>query len=226
VREAIGFTPWEFNLPDDQSKYAKAWDQLLDTAGFKAPWGLTTAERRNPTFRTRGTGHSCEWDGALWPFASSQTLKGLANLLTNYKKHGKMTAEVFYQELHQYAASHIKNGKPYLGEYQDEKTGEWLKDDNPRSSFYNHSTFNDLIINDLIGLKPRQDNVLEISPLIPKNQWDWFMLDQVSYHHKTLTILWDKTGKKYNKGKGLLVFVDGKEIYKGKDLKPLKIKMD
>jgi len=226
VREAIGFTPWEFNLPDDQSKYAKAWDQLLDTAGFKAPWGLTTAERRNPTFRTRGTGHSCEWDGALWPFASSQTLKGLANLLTNYKKQGKMTAEVFYQELHQYAASHVKNGKPYIGEYQDEKTGEWLKGDNPRSSFYNHSTFNDLIINDLIGIKPRQDNVLEIFPLIPKNQWDWFMLDQVPYHHKTLTILWDKTGKKYNKGKGLLVFADGKEIYKAKDLKPLKVQMN
>ena len=226
VREAIGFTPWEFNLPDDQSKYAKAWDQLLDTAGFKAPWGLTTAERRNPTFRTRGTGHSCEWDGALWPFASSQTLKGLANLLTNYKKHGKMNAKVFYQELHQYAASHVKNGKPYIGEYQDEKTGEWLKGDNPRSSFYNHSTFNDLIINDLVGIKPRQDNVLEIFPLIPKNQWDWFMLDQVSYHYKTLTILWDKTGRKYNKGKGLLVFVDGKEVYKGKDLKPLKVQMN
>jgi len=226
VREAIGFTPWEFNLPDDKSNYAKAWDQLLDTAGFKAPWGLTTAERRNPTFRTRGTGHSCEWDGALWPFATSQTLKGLANLLTKYKKHGKMSAEVFYQELHQYAASHVKNGKPYLGEYQDEKTGEWLKGDNPRSSFYNHSTFNDLIINDLIGIKPRQDNVLEISPLIPKNQWDWFILDNVSYHNKTLTILWDKTGKKYNKGKGLLILVDGKEIYKGKDLKPLKVQMN
>ena len=83
-----------------------------------------------------------------------------------------------------------------------------------------------MIINDLIGIKPRQDNVLEIFPLIPKNQWDWFMLDQVSYHHKKLTILWDKTGKKYNKGKGLLVLVDGKEIYKGKDLKPLKVQMN
>lgn len=226
VREAIGFTPWDFNLPDDNNNYAKAWDQLLDTAGFKAPWGLTTAERRNPTFRTRGTGHSCEWDGALWPFASSQTLKGLANLLTNYKKHGKMNANIFYQELHQYAASHVKNGKPYIGEYQDEKTGEWLKGDNPRSSFYNHSTFNDLIINDLIGVKPRQDNILQVYPLIPKNQWDWFILDNVSYHGKIVTILWDKTGTKYNRGKGLLVFVDGKEIYKGKDLKPLKAKMD
>ncbi|WP_316800600.1 MGH1-like glycoside hydrolase domain-containing protein [Pedobacter frigidisoli] len=226
VREAIGFIPWDFNLPDDKSVYAKAWDQLLDTAGFKAPWGLTTAERREPTFRTRGTGHSCEWDGALWPFASSQTLKGLANLLTNYKNHGKMNARVFYQELHQYAASHVKNGKPYIGEYQDEKTGEWLKGDNPRSSFYNHSTFNDLVINDLIGIKPRADNVLEITPLIPKNQWDWFVLDNLSYHGKSITVLWDKTGKRYNKGKGFLIFANGKEIYKGKDLKALKVKMD
>nr|WP_202947173.1 glycosyl hydrolase family 65 protein [Pedobacter agri] len=223
VREAIGFTPWDFNLPDDRAEYAKAWNQLLDTAGFKAPWGLTTAERREPTFRTRGTGHSCEWDGALWPFASSQTIKGLANLLTNYKNHGKMNAKVFYKELHQYAASHVKNGKPYIGEYQDEKTGEWLKGDNPRSSFYNHSTFNDLIINDLIGLKPREDNILEIYPLIPKNQWDWFALDNLTYHDKIVTLIWDKNGKKYNKGKGFMIFVDGKQIYRSSGLKPVKV---
>jgi len=226
VREAIGFIPWDFNLPDDKASYAKAWDQLLDTAGFNAPWGLTTAERRNPTFRTRGTGHSCEWDGALWPFASSQTLKGLANLLTNYKQHGKMSAAVFYKELHKFAASHTKNGKPYIGEYQDERNGEWLKGDNPRSSFYNHSTFCDLIINDLVGIKPRADNILEIYPLIPKNQWDWFILDNVSYHNTILTVLWDKTGNKYQKGKGFLVFADGKMIFKGKDLKPLKVVMN
>jgi len=225
VREAIGFTPWDFNLPDDKNSYAKAWDQLLDTAGFKAPWGLTTAERRNPTFRTRGTGHSCEWDGALWPFASSQTLKGLSNLLVNYKNHGKMTAGVFYNELQQYALSHQKNGKPYIGEYQDEKNGEWLKGDNPRSSFYNHSTFCDLVISDLIGLKPRMDNILEIFPLIPQGKWDWFTLDNVSYHGKTITLIWDKTGDKYKKGKGFYIYADGKEIYNGKNLKPVKVKL-
>lgn len=225
AREAIGFIPWDFNLPDDQAVYAKAWDQLLDTAGFNAPWGLTTAERREPTFRTRGSGHSCEWDGALWPFASSQTLKGLSNLLVNYKNHGKMTAAVFYAELQKYAKSHTKNGKPYIGEYQDEKTGEWLKGDNPRSSFYNHSTFADLVINDLIGFKPRVDNTLEVYPLLPKGKWDWFMLDRISYHGKTITLLWDKTGKKYNKGKGFQIYVDGKLLYKSIDLKPVKVAM-
>lgn len=226
VREAIGFIPWDFNLPDDKAVYAKAWDALLDTAGFNAPWGITTAERREPTFRTRGTGHSCEWDGALWPFASSQTLKGLSNLLNNYKNKGNMTPEVFCNELHKYAASHVKNGKPYLGEYQDEKTGEWLKGDNPRSSFYNHSTFCDLIINDLVGIKPRADEVLEVRPLIPENKWDWFALRNVSYHGRNISLIWDKTGDKYGLGKGFHVYVDGQKVLRRKNLKPFTYVMN
>ncbi|RYF72835.1 MAG: glycoside hydrolase, partial [Cytophagaceae bacterium] len=123
-----------------------------------------------------------------------------------------------------YARSHSMNGKIYLGEYQDEKNGEWLKGDNPRSKFYNHSGFADLIISDLIGLKPRADNVLEIHPLIPEKQWDWFCLDNVLYHGKTLTILYDKTGQHYQKGKGFLVFADGKEVVRSKKLVPVLYK--
>ncbi len=222
AREAIGFIPWYFNLPDDLPKYETQWKQLRDTTGFNAPWGLTTAERRHPEFRTHGSGHSCEWDGAIWPFATTQTLKALANYLTNYKHNSVVSPKDFYEELHTYAKSHVMNGKIYLGEYQDEKTGEWLKGDIPRSKFYNHSGFADLIINDLIGLKPREDNTLEITPLIPEGTWDWFCLDQVPYHGKTLTLLWDKTGKKYGRGKGFRVFADGKEIHKSKSLKALK----
>ncbi|MBO0947915.1 glycoside hydrolase [Fibrella sp. HMF5405] len=218
AREEIGFIPWYFNLPDDKATYARQWDQLIDPAGFSAPWGITTAERRHPLFRTHGSGHGCEWDGPVWPFATTQTLKGLSNLLTDYKQQGRMTKQVFYDELLKYARSHIMNGKIYLGEYQDETNGEWLKGDNPRSKFYNHSGFADLIISDLVGLKPRADNVLEIYPLIPDNQWDWFCLDNVFYHGKTLTILYDKTGEHYKKGKGFRVFADGKEVVHSKKL--------
>jgi len=225
AREAIGYIPWYFNLPSDKKEYAKAWDELVNDKGFIAPWGLTTAERRHPLFRTHGSGHGCEWDGAVWPFATTQTLKGLSNLLTHYKNHSKMDANVFYNELHKYASSHQKRGLPYLGEYQDEKNGEWLKGDNPRSSYYNHSCFADLVISDLVGLKPREDNVIEIYPLIPKDKWNWFFVDGISYHGKMLTILFDKDGKKYGKGAGLKILADGKEIYSGKKLEHVTAKL-
>lgn len=225
AKEAIGFIPWYFNLPPDKKQYALQWNELTDTTGFCAPWGITTAERRHPLFRTHGSGHGCEWDGAVWPYATTQTLKGLSNLLTNYDHHATMTPAVFYNELHKYAWSHQKRGLPYLGEYQDEKTGEWLKGDNPRSSYYNHSSFADLIINDLVGLKPREDNVLELHPLLPKGQWDWFRLEDVKYHGKMLSFYWDKDGTKFGQGRGFRVVADGKKIYEGKKLKPLKIKL-
>lgn len=211
AREAIGFIPWYFNLPADDAKYASQWNQLIDTAGFNAPWGLTTAERRHPKFRTHGVG-KCEWDGAVWPYATTQDLKGLANLLTNYTNHGKMTDKVFYDNMHKYAWSQQMNGHPYIGEYQDEKNGAWLKGDNPRSTFYDHSSYADLIINDLIGIKPRADQVLEVYPLVPQGQWGWFMLDKVTYHGHNITIVWDKTGTKYGAGKGMCIYADGKKI--------------
>lgn len=218
AREEIGFIPWYFGLPDDTQEYGKAWEQLKDSTGFAAPWGLTTAERRHPEFRTHGSGHGCEWDGAVWPFATTQTLKGLANLINNYQNHS-MQKEDYFLALRAYAEAHQKNGLPYIGEYQDEKTGRWLKGDNPRSKYYNHSGFGDLIINDLIGLQPRPDNMVEVNPLVPENQWDWFCLDNVVYHDRILTILWDKTGEKYGKGKGFRIFADGEEIFQSDELK-------
>src|SRR5690625_4149032 len=81
VREAIGFIPWQFSLPADSIAYGEAWQQLRNPEGFDAPMGLTTAERRHPEFRSFGVATS-EWDGAVWPFATTQTLKGLSRLQT------------------------------------------------------------------------------------------------------------------------------------------------
>jgi hypothetical protein len=51
-----------------------------------------------------------------------------------------------------------------------------------------------------------------VKPLIPAGTWDYFCLDNVHYHHRVLTILYDQTGTRYGKGKGLRVLADGKEI--------------
>ena len=54
VREEIGFIPWYFDLPEPG--HEQAWQQLTDPEGFKAPMGITTAERRHPQFRKHGVG--------------------------------------------------------------------------------------------------------------------------------------------------------------------------
>lgn len=163
VREAIGFIPWYFNLPN--KGYEEAWRQLVDSQGFRAPMGITTAERRHPQFRSHGVG-TCEWDGAVWPYATSQTLVGLANLLRNYDQDW-VTRNDYFDALMTYARSHRHGDKPYIGEYLDEKNGAWLKPDSDRSRYYNHSTFCDLVISGLAGLVPREDNLVQVDPLLP-----------------------------------------------------------
>ncbi len=222
VREELGFIPWMFDLPDKDRGYETAWAQLADPDGFHAPYGITTAERRSPFFRTHGYGH-CEWDGAVWPFATSQTLDALANVLRNYVpvtfssggKNGDEDSQLqrdYYDAFLTYVESQHADGKPYIGEYLDETTGQWINGKGGRSRYYNHSTFADLLITGVVGLVPRMDNTVEVWPLLPAGTWNWFCLDGVKYHGHWLTILWDQDGTHYGRGRGLTIFSDRKEI--------------
>jgi hypothetical protein len=223
AREAIGFIPWCFRLPD--AGYERAWAQLRDPQGFDAPFGITTAERRHPLFRSHGVGR-CEWDGAVWPFATSQTLDALAKVLRYYPQ-SVVTRRDYLDLLRTYARSHHWSGPPYdgqcyLGEYLDETTGAWLKGDNPRSLYYNHSTFCDLVISGLVGLLPsHQPGQLHLHPLLPADAWDWFWLDQVPYHGRLVTVQWDRTGTRFGRGAGLSVWCNGAELARSPDLAPL-----
>ena len=221
VREAIGFLPWYTNMAKDEAKYAVAWLQAGDPQGFSAPYGQTTAERRHPQFRTHGVG-KCEWDGAVWPFATSQTLTAMANYLNDYK-NPVITDSLYFAELEKFMQSQHMRGKPYIGEYLDETTGYWLKGDQERSRYYNHSTWNDLIITGLCGLRPRADNTIEVNPLLHHEKWDYFCLDNVLYHGHNLTIVWDKDGSRYHAGKGLRIYINGKLVGKRYDIGKLII---
>ncbi len=222
VREEHGFTPWYFNLPD--AAYTVAWQQIMDPQGFYAPFGPTTAEQRCPQFAVAYTGHECQWNGPSWPFATAVTLTALANLL-NGPDQETVTARDYFTLLRNYAKSQrlqLPDGRivPWIDENQNPTNGDWIartlliqrgRQIPERGKDYNHSTFADLIISGLVGLRPRSDQIVEINPLVPEN-WDYFCLDRVAYHGVTLTILWDRDGKHYRRGAGLRVFADGREI--------------
>jgi len=228
-RELIGYVPWYFNLPQDGKGFEKAWIQIKDTTGFKAPFGPTTVERRHPGFNISYEGHECQWNGPGWPFATTQTLKAMANLLRNY--HQDVISKTDYLELLKtYTTSHSRkreDGKtvPWIDENLNPFTGDWIsrtrlktwdngswsaqKGGVERGKDYNHSGYCDLIISDLIGVRPEAGNQLRIHSLLPEETWNWFCLDRLKIRNHQLTIIWDKTGQKYNVGTGLLVYVDG-----------------
>ncbi len=236
VRELHGYTPWYFNLPDpDQSS---AWKQLIDPQGFFAPFGPTTAEQRHPGFKVAYEGHECQWNGPSWPLATAVTLTALANLLNNYSQNfvGK---EDYWKTFQCYVRSHrfrqlppdlmerIETRQPWIDENLNPYTGDWIartllkqrrQPPDERGKDYNHSTFCDLVISGVVGLRPRADDTIEVNPLLPQGMWDYFCLDRVLYHGRTLTIVWDKTGQRYGRGEGLRVFANGKEIATAKKL--------
>ncbi|QDV74423.1 MGH1-like glycoside hydrolase domain-containing protein [Botrimarina mediterranea] len=208
AREAIGYLPWLHGLAGPA--HSEAWRQTQDHDGFWAPAGLTTAERRHPSFRTRGVG-TCEWDGAVWPFATSQTLGAMAVVLRG-PEQTNVTRRDYFEHLIRYAASHQRDGVAYIGEYHDEVTGDWLitGEKEKRSRYYNHSTFCDLVITGLAGVIPQDDSRVVVDPMLPADAWDWFCLDGVPYRGRQLCILWDRDGTRYDRIAGLSVWIDGK----------------
>ena len=206
-REEIGYIPWQFNLPD--RGFESAWKFLMDRDYFFAEHGPTTVERNDPMFLLKNS--CCWWSGQSWPYATTQTLKALANLLQNYDQKIVTRAD-YYTLLHNYAVSHRKSGKPYLAEAMHPDSGSFEGHDGyNHSEHYFHSGFCDLVVTGLVGLKAEDGDALTIDPLAPA-EWDYFALDDLSFRGHRLAIVWDKKGTRYGLGTGLHVLADGNEL--------------
>ena len=243
VRELHGYTPWYFNLPDKEKGYEVAWKQLMDPKGFYAPFGPTTAEQRHPKFAINYTGHGCQWNGPSWPYSTAVTLTAMANVLNNYQQDAISKTD-YLKTLKVYVQSHRRkrdDGRvvPWIDENIDPFTGVWIarkrvEEDNAdfvkkgkpekvlheRGKDYNHSSFCDLIITGLVGLRPRADDVVEVNPLLPPDTWDWFCLDNVLYHGQTLTIL-GQDRRKIRQGQGPVCSCWRKGSFQGRDAHPV-----
>lgn len=236
VRELHGYTPWYFSIPEN--KHADAWKFLLDQDGFMAPYGPTTAEQAHPGFKVVYEGHACQWNGPSWPYATSVTLKAMANLLREYNQ-SVITKNDFTHQLQIYSSSHRRINEKgdtvcWIDENINPFTGDWISRTilkargyqyKERGKDYNHSAFCDFIISDLVGVRPSMDSSLTIHPLVSDGYWDWFCLDKVKYHNKILTIIWDKDGTKYNKGKGFSIFIDNQPKHNAQNLGKIEIKI-
>lgn len=213
-RELAGMIPWYFNLPSNTKKFNAAWRHVIDTSHLLGQYGLRTNE---PSYEhyfkqfviymgQRGS----QWNGPSWPYQTSQVLTGMANMLNNYRQDVITTTD-YLKLLRQYTKQHyLPDGTINLVENYDPNLGGpivyyyW-------SNHYNHSSYNNLIISGLCGIRPSAGDTLDINPLVD-NSIDYFYLSDIHYHGHKLSVIYDKDGNKYNTGKGLSVFVDGKRV--------------
>ncbi len=234
VRELHGYTPWYFSIPG--KNHSLAWKFLTSPEGFKAPFGPATAEQKHPGFKVTYEGHACQWNGPGWPYATSITLKAMANLLRDYDQT-TISKKDFMELLLTYSNGHRRINEKgekvcWIDENLNPFTGDWIsrtmlkaRGHKPveRGKDYNHSAFCDFIISDLVGIRPSPENTLTIHPLVPEDHWEWFCLDRVKYHDKLVKIVWDKNGTKYKQGKGFSVFIDGQLKHNSSNLKKIVI---
>ena len=206
-REEIGYVPWQFDLPDPG--YESAWRFLMDTAYFFSAHGPTTVERHDPQFQI--SPRCCVWSGNEWPYATTQTLVALANVLNDYHQ-GFVTKADYARLFKVYTLDQRMNGRPYIAEAANPDNGSWDGHNTfDHSEHYFHSGYVDLVITGIAGLRPRADDTLEVNPLAPED-WSYFALDDVRYHGHDIAIVWDRDGTRYQKGAGLTVLSDGKVV--------------
>ncbi len=212
-RELAGLIPWYFNLPADDQTYNAAWKHITDTTQLLGKFGLRTNE---PSYQyyfkqfvffegQRGS----QWNGPSWPYQTSQAITAMANFLNNYNQK-IVTASDYLKILRLFTQQHyLPDGKINLVENYDPNLGGpivyyyW-------SNHYNHSSYNNLIITGLCGLRPSESDTLVINPLIDSSI-EYFCLDDVLYHGHRLTLVYDRDGTRYKTGKGLSALVDGKK---------------
>ncbi|MBS1597238.1 MAG: glycogen debranching protein [Bacteroidetes bacterium] len=224
-RELAGMAPWYFNLPADTKKYNAAWKHVIDTSYLLGAFGMRTNE---PTYQyyfkqfvyfagQRGS----QWNGPSWPYQSSQELTAMANFINNYNQD-VLTKSDYVKTLRLFAQQHyLPTGKLDLVENYDPNLGGpivyyyW-------SNHYNHSSFNNLVISGLCGIRPSEGDTLTLNPIVDSSI-QYFCLADVLYHGHKLTVIYDRDGEKYKMGKGLTVLVDGKKTSLSNDGEKYKV---
>lgn len=217
AKELVGYIPWAFNMPDKGKE--EVFKLLKDEKTFKGTTGFTTADISNPRFMYP-VHKACCWNGKVWPYATSYVINAVIELLDNYDQN-VLTEKDLYEFIEQYAKMHYLycedgNRINFIDEVMLPFRHIWhahelLKINGcpeiyggpDRGRDYNHSTYIDLVIRGLCGIKLNGDELI-VKPKI-KGIWKWFKLENLSIRKQTYNIYYDEDGSKFNKGKGVII---------------------
>ena len=196
----IGVYPFYFGMVPWGKGYESAWASILDPKQFWTKWPVASASKECPAYSQTnwpgdGRAAGCMWNGPTWPHANSLVMTAMARTLRATRDRNvadsplKRRAPLGAVPRRSPRPS-IRNqdiGQPWTGEFYNGDTGQWKTAERD----YNHSTWLDILIPELIGVVPRDDDMLEIDPLLPEAALSFFLLDGLRYHGHDVTVVWD-----------------------------------
>eukprot|EP00937_MAST-01D_sp_MAST-1D-sp2_P007048 g7048.t1 len=212
------------------------WAQLFDSQGLAGSYGLRTVERRSSCYNYSYEHGDC-WNGPSWPYETARVLTGAANALNLHSAGagagtgagaGALNSSSYWSLLAAYARQHTRSravndtaatpGAGHVFENLHADEDYW----NNRARMYSggspqrnqgddyfHSSFADIVISGLLGLRPQPGRRVVINPLVPPGTAH-FALDHVRYKNRMLALFFDADGSRYGRGAGLTLLVDGR----------------
>ena len=213
-RELIGYIPYIFGIHSLGDE--KCFKLLSDYNVFAAKTGLATADISHAEYLGKFD-HECLWNGYVWPFATSQTLMALLRVIREgHVEYKPLFANLMlqYSDMHRIEKDGVR--LPWIDEVMSPNERVWTArallekwgwqeslGGKERGKDYNHSTFCDLVISGIFGVKCDSE-ALECDPIIPAG-WEYARLDNLYYRGRLYTITYDRTGERYGKGAGFFV---------------------
>ncbi len=211
AKQADGFFPFLFGLLAGKDQ-AGVFNHLLNPKEFWTAYPVPSVSQDSPAFDAGGLWkvgpaaspekpyrYVCNWNGPTWVFSNALVLDALGSAaqLTNDERLSAAFLELLKRHT-KMQFRHADWSVPCVVEHYNSQTGEplrWLAD-------YFHSSYNDLLIRFLIGLRPREDELIEIAPLVrPPLR---FSIQEVRYRQHKISISFHRV---------MSISVDGKEIF-------------
>lgn len=234
AKTIAAFYPFYAGLPN--AEHTRAWDALVNPQLFWTTHPPASTAQDSPAFsqekRMRDkpvTG--CYWNGPTWPHANSLVISGLARSLREHGEQGGANRQTLFALFNSFCRAQFEQGdfaRPHTGEFYRGDAGDWQT----KERDYHHSTWADLVLTGIVGIVPREDNVLEVSPLLPPEYedvptWTHFCVENVPYHGHLLTLVWDDPAHPedaYHDGdKGFTVYANGERLHHQETLAPFTV---
>ncbi|MGE0520112.1 MAG: hypothetical protein AB7P78_14060 [Candidatus Binatia bacterium] len=195
VRELHGFFPFLTGLAPNDRRYTAALAALTDPNDFWARFPPVITSLR----------HYRDWnwqmDGLTRNIAPHPISMGARTMLAAIKEYDhhplrpthfmelmRRYNELVYPGVHPNDPYWRPNAHEYYSKWEPHAQSELPKPSDISHDF--HSMYTSLVVEGVVGLTPRSDDVIELEPMA--REWPYFALDGLRYRGRDLTIIWDR----------------------------------